>query len=120
MTRPEGEMAPSGLIPDHRKRPCAINPFGLSKVNFIALDGGPRRHMNGGNPCQRLVGEEGGLNLEKPQPINRFRFPFNALRVMDAGPKHLVSAAQPQHKPAPAHMCRKVNIPPLAANFLQV
>ena len=76
--------------------------------------------MNRVDPRETLLRRHDGRHVQKPKPGRLPRRSFDAVRIGDAVPQHLIAAAQAEHMSAAATMGEQVDIPALRAQEIEI
>jgi hypothetical protein len=111
-TRPSALIAPSARAPS-RQANCRARPGGFAHVHLVPLERRAQRHA--AHAPQRLFRGEHGFHVQQAQPGDFARIAFDPQRIGDPAAKHLVSAANPQHRAAAPVMGEDVDVPALRA-----
>jgi hypothetical protein len=101
---PVGVIAPSARAPSRQAKDGRARPGGFAHVHLVPLERRVQRHA--AHAPQRLFRGEHGFHVEQAQPGDVARIAFDPQRIGDPAAKHLVSAANPQHRAAAPVMGR--------------
>jgi len=69
---------------------------------------------------ETLLRRHDSCHIQKSKPRHLSCRSFDAVRIGDAAPQHLIAAAQAEHVSAAATMCAQVDIPALRAQEIEV
>ena len=103
---------------DERSRDIGSGCF--ADVHFVAFECGTGSRQVAFDGRQRFFGAELGLDVEKPEALDRARPPFDAVRIGDTFAEHLIAAAETEHASAAAHVGADVDVPSFGAQRREI
>jgi adenosylcobinamide-phosphate synthase len=105
-----GDRALGGTIGEMREGACAVRSLGQADMHLVAGEIGAIR---GGAGCRfqpLLAGSARSSRRAVPAPGRSRGGPFQALRIGELAPEHLVAAAKPEHRAAAPHMGGDIHV----------
>src|SRR6476646_2959016 len=114
------DRAVGPAVAEPHQRPRGIWYGAHPHMHLIAFDRRGIGNSRAADFGKRLLSGDDRVDLQQAQTWHRSRRAFDAIRISDADPEHLIAAAKPKHMSAAPHMRGNVDVPANFAERLEV